>query len=114
MAALNLKSMSASDLIDLRDQVEAVLSAKVRSERTALEASLQKLDRLGGRKAGGSGKRSVLAGKKVAPKYRGPDGETWTGRGLKPRWLAAALKSGSKIEQFLIANARRKGRAAKA
>jgi DNA-binding protein H-NS len=113
---MNLKSMSASELIDLRERVEAVLSAKVRLERTALEASLHKLDRLGGRKNGRSGARSALAGRKVTPKYRGPNGETWTGRGLKPRWLAAALKGGNKIEQFLIVNGRgrRKGRAAKA
>ena len=41
----------------------------------------------------------------VAPKYRNPDNpaETWAGRGLKPRWLAAALKSGKKLEHFSIA-----------
>ena len=41
---------------------------------------------------------------KVAPKYRNTDNpsETWAGRGLKPRWLAAALKAGMKMEQFAI------------
>jgi DNA-binding protein H-NS len=41
----------------------------------------------------------------VAPKYRNPENpaETWAGRGLKPRWLAAAIKSGKKPEDFLIA-----------
>src|SRR5262249_3288276 len=29
----------------------------------------------------------------------------WAGRGLKPRWLAAALKAGHKIEAFLIGGA---------
>src|SRR5580658_35981 len=28
--------------------------------------------------------------------------ETWAGRGLKPRWLTAAIKSGKKVEDFLI------------
>ena len=43
----------------------------------------------------------------MAPKYRNPDNpdETWAGRGLRPRWLAAALKSGKKIEHFAIAGA---------
>jgi hypothetical protein len=43
----------------------------------------------------------------VAPKYRNPDNpaETWAGRGLKPRWMAAALKSGRKMDDFLIAGA---------
>jgi len=42
---------------------------------------------------------------KVAPKYRNPANptETWAGRGQPPRWLAAELKSGKKLEDFLIA-----------
>ncbi|NDY90562.1 H-NS histone family protein [Ideonella livida] len=41
--------------------------------------------------------------KKVAAKYRNPaSGETWTGRGLKPKWLAAALAEGKALEDFAI------------
>ena len=42
---------------------------------------------------------------KVAPKYRNPadPSQTWAGRGQPPRWLAAELKSGKKVEDFLIA-----------
>jgi DNA-binding protein H-NS len=43
-----------------------------------------------------------MKGIKVAPKYRGPDGETWAGRGAMPRWMAAAIKEGKKREDFLI------------
>lgn len=39
---------------------------------------------------------------KIAPKYRDDAGNTWTGRGMKPRWLAAALKAGRRIEEFAI------------
>jgi len=39
----------------------------------------------------------------VAPKYRHPDtGETWSGRGKPPRWLANAEAKGAKRESFLI------------
>jgi DNA-binding protein H-NS len=40
----------------------------------------------------------------VPPKYHNPDDptQTWAGRGLKPRWLAAALKAGRKLEDFSI------------
>jgi len=42
-------------------------------------------------------------GSKVAAKYRNKaTGETWSGRGLKPRWLAAAINSGAKIEDFAV------------
>jgi DNA-binding protein H-NS len=40
--------------------------------------------------------------KKVAPKYRGPGGETWSGRGPAPRWLAELEAKGKKRESFLI------------
>ena len=40
---------------------------------------------------------------KVAPKYRNKaTGETWSGRGLKPKWLAAAIQGGAKLEDFAI------------
>src|ERR1700756_3136581 len=54
--------------------------------------------------------RSSLKAKKVPPKYRSPSGETWAGRGVKPRWLVAALKRGKKIDDFLIDKLARKGR----
>jgi DNA-binding protein H-NS len=46
---------------------------------------------------------SSLRGVKIPAKYRGPEGETWTGRGATPRWLAALIKQGHLIEDFAIA-----------
>jgi DNA-binding protein H-NS len=41
--------------------------------------------------------------RKVAPKYRNPQtGETWTGRGLQPKWLKAALGQGKKLGDFAL------------
>lgn len=46
---------------------------------------------------------SASAGRKVAPKYKNnATGETWTGRGLQPKWVQAALATGKKIEDFAI------------
>lgn len=43
-------------------------------------------------------------GNKVAPKYRDPaTGATWSGRGLKPRWLSSALEEGKELGDFAIA-----------
>jgi DNA-binding protein H-NS len=41
---------------------------------------------------------------KVAPKYRNPDNpkETWSGRGMQPRWLAEQVKRGKPAADFLI------------
>ena len=42
-------------------------------------------------------------GKKVPSKYRDPvSGATWTGRGLKPKWLQAALEAGKSVADFAI------------
>lgn len=41
--------------------------------------------------------------RKVAAKYRDPDtGDTWSGRGLKPKWLTAALESGRSLSDFAV------------
>jgi DNA-binding protein H-NS len=45
----------------------------------------------------------ATGGKKVAAKYRDPQsGQTWTGRGLKPKWLQAALEGGAQLTDFTI------------
>src|SRR5438034_114927 len=49
--------------------------------------------------ARGAGKSSG----KVAAKYRNEEtGETWSGRGLKPKWLTAALASGRSLSDFAV------------
>lgn len=49
-------------------------------------------------------KKSGNAGSKVAPKYRNPanHAETWAARGKQPKWLAAEIAKGSKLEDFAI------------
>lgn len=101
---MNLKSMSIDALVGLRGKIDAVLTGKVADERRSLESELVKLSRV----EMGSGRSKAAFGRgvrgKVAPKYRNPEnpGETWAGRGLKPRWLTAALKSGKKLDDFII------------
>jgi len=47
-------------------------------------------------------KAHALKGRKAEPKYRGPNGEIWAGRGLAPTWLTALEKKGKNRDQFLI------------
>ena len=50
-----------------------------------------------------SGKSAGGKGNKVAAKYRNAaTGETWSGRGLQPKWLKAALAAGRKITDFTV------------
>lgn len=38
----------------------------------------------------------------VAVKFRDKDGNKWSGRGLKPKWLTAAIAAGKKLEDFAV------------
>lgn len=112
------------DLLAKKAQLDREIADTQRKERSAAVAHIRTLmeqygltaaDVSGGKRrgrpakaaegkpAGGGKRRSKLAGKKVPPKYRNKaTGETWSGRGLKPRWLAAAIASGKKLNDFAV------------
>lgn len=47
--------------------------------------------------------RGSKKGSTVAPKYKDPEsGATWSGRGLKPKWLQAAIASGKEVADFAL------------
>jgi DNA-binding protein H-NS len=95
MAKTNLGSLSVEQLLQVRDDVGKELNRKSTELRSQLA-------RLGGDIAPGRGRESSLKGRKVAPKYRDRSGNTWAGRGAKPRWLVASIKEGKKLEDFAI------------
>jgi DNA-binding protein H-NS len=109
-----LKSMSIAKLRDLKAKVDAAISEQIRSRRQELETELSKLAgyAVGGRRGRPTGRGGPRGS--VSPKYRNPENpaETWAGRGLRPRWLVAAIKSGKKLEDFAIGGAA-KGAAAR-
>ncbi len=47
-------------------------------------------------------KPSGASGKPVAAKFADRNGNSWSGRGLKPRWLTAALNEGKQLEDFAV------------
>ena len=102
MAPLN--AMPISSLEKLRSDIDKVISTKVTQRRQELELQLSALS---GFERAGKGRRGAsIRGRVIAPKYRNPGNpsETWSGRGLKPRWMTALLKKrGHKVEDFLIA-----------
>ena len=107
MAKVSLSGMTVEALMDLRKRVHETLL----EHRAEVQKQLEKMDALvGSRRVVVRGGGSALKGKKVPPKYRGPSGETWAGRGAKPRWLVAAIKGGKKLDDFLIDKSARKGR----
>jgi len=100
MAKVTLSNMSVGSLMELRKRIDKALL----NRRTEMEKQLARMDASisGERPARGRQRTSALKERKVAPKYRCPLGETWAGRGAKPRWLVAAIKEGKKLNDFWI------------
>ena len=71
-------------LIELRDQIDALVDASPFTLEEILSASKPR--------------------KPVAPKYQNPDdaSQQWSGRGRKPRWVEAYLASGGTLEAITI------------
>ena len=112
MAAVNLKDMDVDTLLTLRADVEKTLAERSRDLQRQLAMLGGEVGKRRGRPPGPAGRRSAMKGVKVPPKYRGPGGETWAGRGATPRWLAALLKEGHSIEEYAIGKGGRRAAAA--
>lgn len=116
-----------SKLIDLQSQIASLQKQAEEIRTKEFEATVveirQKMQAFGitikdlqstkikakakaGRKPKGASDKPAKAKKAVsavAAKYRGPNGETWSGRGLTPKWLASLVAAGGTKEQYLIA-----------
>jgi DNA-binding protein H-NS len=111
MRKLDLETMDFDELWLLHEELTKILSEKITAEKLQLEKRLAQLNRpehsrdagssLG---EGGTDRPPRRKYPKVLPKYCNPSvpTETWSGRGKQPRWLAAALQSGHKLEDFRI------------
>ena len=100
-----------SELVAQRDAIERQIKALQSVEKAEAISQIQALMAkhgltaadLVGKTAPRVPKDGHVSGRKVAPKYRdAASGATWSGRGLKPKWLVAALEAGRTIEEFAI------------
>jgi DNA-binding protein H-NS len=103
---LNVKSVTLDKLLMARGRIDTEIELRSARERSRLIKAIGELRT--GAAAQSSAARNArphaLKGKKLPPLYRNPKNrkETWAGRGNRPRWLAAALKGGKKLEAFAI------------
>jgi DNA-binding protein H-NS len=91
--------MSVDELWSLDERVVSVLARKMSAEKARLDQRLRELSREPHKMS-----HARRPYPKVFPKFRNPaePSETWAGRGKKPRWLTAQLKSGKRIDDFRI------------
>src|ERR1700730_7996125 len=101
--------MSVDELWDIYQKAEAILAKKIATELDELKRRLAQLGaevqsgpRTNRKDPERHSKRRPYP--KVLPKYQNPaqPSETWSGRGRVPRWLAAQLRAGKKIDYFRI------------
>lgn len=94
-------NMSVEELWLLRDEITQALTRRITQEKRELERRLILLH--GNRPAKNVGSTAQHRPyTKVPPKYRNPaePTETWSGRGKRPKWVIAQLKSGKKLEDL--------------
>jgi DNA-binding protein H-NS len=107
-----MSKMTLSDLLSQKAAIDKLIAETQRAERSEAIAQIRTLmaqyglDLADIGSKGGAATRTPKAagtGAKVAAKYRNPaTGDSWSGRGLKPKWLAAAIASGRSLSDFAV------------
>jgi DNA-binding protein H-NS len=110
--AFDLDSMSVRELTALRDAAESKRLEKLDAAKEAvLSETRARLAELGltleavlpGRPVAGLERKTRKdAGAPLAVKFRGPNGEEWSGRGRLPKWLQTMEAEGKNREQFRV------------
>ncbi|HEY9216195.1 MAG TPA: H-NS histone family protein [Ancylobacter sp.] len=101
----DLEAMQVDELWTIHEELTKILSDRILGEKRELESRLAKLNQTDPLTAEGVRKRPLRRKyPKVLPKYFNPlaPGETWSGRGKRPRWLALALQAGHVLEELKI------------
>lgn len=99
---------SLQELIAQKEALELEIERTKQKDRGEAIAKVRSLmDEYGLTPADLSAKRGPKPragkGNKVAAKYRNvATGDTWSGRGLQPKWLKAALGAGRKLTDFAV------------
>jgi DNA-binding protein H-NS len=97
MAPIDLSGYDLAELKGLHFDIEQEIKRRTRAEREQARARIHAL-------AADAGIPLDALVKKGLPRYRNPadSGQTWTGRGRQPRWIAEALASGRSLDDFKI------------
>lgn len=100
------KLLAEAERMREQEIADAIADIKQKIELYGLTAADLGLVNSSNGPGAGRGK-SARSAVKSAVKYRGPNGETWSGgRGRKPQWVMQALKDGRDLEDFAVKNGR--------
>ncbi len=103
--AMDLNTLSLKELKDLQSQVAKAISGfEDRKKKEALAELEERAREMGFSLAELTGTVVTRKRSPAVAKYANPanPSDTWSGRGRKPRWFDAALKSGKGPEEMAI------------
>jgi DNA-binding protein H-NS len=93
---LDQQAALAKEIDATRREAKADAVGKVRALMTEYGLTAADLVVRTGPKVG------ATKGGKVAAKYKDNAGNAWSGRGLQPKWLKAALATGRSLQDFAV------------
>ncbi|MCW8085590.1 H-NS histone family protein [Sabulicella glaciei] len=110
-----LERMNVGELRELASAAESLIQRKAEDEKRSLKEEIERraadlgisIRDLFGEPVQASGRGRGRPARKAeteapAPKYRGPNGEGWSGRGRMPKWLQVAQAEGKSKDDYLI------------
>ncbi len=96
------KLLAEAERVREQEIAEAIADIRNKIELYGLTAA-----DLGFARNAGPGASRARQAKSPVIKYRGPNGEAWSGgRGRKPQWVVDSLKQGRNLEDFAVKNGR--------
>ena len=105
-------ALPLEDLVELQVEITKLISQKQIEQKVKLAEKFKKLAEQSGLNLSDivwdeqekANKKPERKKKKYHPKYYNPENpeQTWTGLGMKPRWVRALLEQGKTMEDLLI------------
>lgn len=105
MKQIDLSTLCLAELLRIEKELPKHLNKARKTEKIELRKKMEALAA-----ESGFNLEEIVGNKKskqigfVKAKYKNPDdsGQTWTGRGRKPKWAEKHLKNGGTLEELLI------------
>lgn len=103
----SIENKPLDELIQLRDDLDKLITQRQKERKKELKQQFYDMAQKEGLSVDeildlNSPKKGPRKGSKAPVKYE-KDGNTWTGRGRKPKWVNELIESGGEIEEYLVA-----------
>lgn len=100
----DFENKSLEELVEIKKELENIILKKEKKRKTELLKEFKEMAKIEGLTLEEIISSSNISAKKkkLPPMYKNHFGDTWSGRGRKPKWIQKELDNGKKLEDFLI------------